>query len=110
MGNTCYMNSALQALSNTPPLTNFFLECEAAIITRLGDAKPGLSRSYFRLIQDMWNKSRLPYIVPSGVLYGIRNVSKDLNTYFFILYFCIFSNIKYYSLQIINAIQKGVIN
>ena len=27
LGNTCYMNSALQALSNIPPMTQYFLEC-----------------------------------------------------------------------------------
>ena len=27
LGNTCYMNAALQCLSNIPALSNFFLEC-----------------------------------------------------------------------------------
>ncbi|VVD00020.1 unnamed protein product [Leptidea sinapis] len=31
MGNTCYMNAALQALSNTQPLTSYFLECAGAV-------------------------------------------------------------------------------
>ncbi|XP_063833875.1 ubiquitin carboxyl-terminal hydrolase 33-like [Ostrinia nubilalis] len=32
MGNTCYMNAALQALSNTAPLTSYFLECAAVAV------------------------------------------------------------------------------
>lgn len=67
------MNSALQALSNTPPLTKYFLECGGSIIR--GDRKPGLARSYLRLVQDMWHPKRLGYVVPSSILYGIRNVS-----------------------------------
>lgn len=27
LGNTCYLNAALQALSNVPPMTQYFLEC-----------------------------------------------------------------------------------
>jgi hypothetical protein len=44
MGNTCYMNAALQALSNTAPLTNYFLECAAAVAVLAADKKPGVSR------------------------------------------------------------------
>ncbi|KAJ4429108.1 hypothetical protein ANN_26109 [Periplaneta americana] len=76
IGNTCYMNSALQALSNTPPLTQFFLDCGTALVAanRSGDKKPGLSRSYHRLVQEMWHRKRPGYVVPSGILYGIRSV------------------------------------
>ncbi|KAK3927831.1 Ubiquitin carboxyl-terminal hydrolase 20 [Frankliniella fusca] len=75
IGNTCYMNSAIQALSNSPPLTQFFLEYGNALITsRGGDRKPALSRSYHRLIQEMWHKKRPGYVVPTSILYGIRNV------------------------------------
>ncbi|XP_046385362.1 ubiquitin carboxyl-terminal hydrolase 20 isoform X2 [Ischnura elegans] len=73
IGNTCYMNSALQALSNTPPLTQFFLECSGSV-ARAEKKPPGLSRNYLRLIQEMWHKRRPGYVVPSGILYGIRNV------------------------------------
>ena len=71
------MNSALQALSNTPPLTQFFLDCGGTLISinRSGDKKPGLSRSYYRLVQEMWHRKRPGYVVPSCILYGIRNVS-----------------------------------
>ncbi|XP_071447722.1 ubiquitin carboxyl-terminal hydrolase 20 [Hetaerina americana] len=73
IGNTCYMNSALQALSNTPPLTQFFLECSGSV-ARAEKKPPGLSRNYLRLIHEMWHKRRPGYVVPSGILYGIRNV------------------------------------
>lgn len=81
IANTCYMNAALQALSNSPPLTEYFLECGDLIeaSSELGNAnqkKPGLARSYYRLIKEMWGKpkSLKSFIVPSGILYGIRNV------------------------------------
>ena len=31
IGNTCYMNSALQALSNSPQLTTYFLMCKGIL-------------------------------------------------------------------------------
>uniref|UniRef100_A0A674EPX2 Ubiquitin carboxyl-terminal hydrolase n=1 Tax=Salmo trutta TaxID=8032 RepID=A0A674EPX2_SALTR len=37
IGNSCYMNAALQALSNCPPLTQFFLDCSGLVRT---DKKP----------------------------------------------------------------------
>ncbi|XP_059484880.1 ubiquitin carboxyl-terminal hydrolase 33 [Neocloeon triangulifer] len=74
IGNTCYMNSALQALSNTPPLTRFFLECGTSLVKNSLERKPNLARSYLRLMQDMWHPKRLGYVTPSNILYGIRNV------------------------------------
>ncbi|XP_026750439.2 ubiquitin carboxyl-terminal hydrolase 33 isoform X1 [Galleria mellonella] len=74
MGNTCYMNAALQALSNTAPLTSYFLECSAAVAVLAADKKPGLSRAYQKLIKEMWSRKTRGYVVPNGILYGIRNV------------------------------------
>ncbi|CAF4874443.1 unnamed protein product [Pieris macdunnoughi] len=74
MGNTCYMNAALQALSNTQPLTSYFLECAAAVAVLSADKKPGLSRAYQKLIKEMWSRKTRGYVVPNGILYGIRNV------------------------------------
>lgn len=70
------MNAALQALSNTPPLTQYFLECGAALVE--GRKPPALSRSYWRLMQEMWRRSRRGYVAPTGILYGIRNVTRPL--------------------------------
>lgn len=77
IANTCYMNAAIQALSNSPPLTGFFLDCGSILETDLlGNqtvSKPGLAKHYHKLIKEMWCKNRR-YIVPSGILYGIRIV------------------------------------
>lgn len=70
IGNTCYMNAALQALSNTIPLTNFFLECPAAVQIISEGRKPGLCRTYQALIVDMWKKKTAGYVTPSGKYYN----------------------------------------
>ncbi|XP_039297772.1 ubiquitin carboxyl-terminal hydrolase 20 [Nilaparvata lugens] len=80
LGNTCYMNAALQALSNTPPLTQFFLNCGPPVISALsndsvGQRKPmALSKAYHRLMQELWDLKGRGYVAPSGVLYCVRNV------------------------------------
>ncbi|XP_057667696.1 ubiquitin carboxyl-terminal hydrolase 20 isoform X2 [Diorhabda carinulata] len=75
IGNTCYMNAALQALSNTKPLTKFFLECSYMVHLLSDGKKPGLSRTYQALMRDIWIKNITQgYVSPSGILYGIRNV------------------------------------
>lgn len=65
IANTCYMNAALQALSNTPPLTGYFLECGEIIEANSELAAPnssqrktGLAKSYHRLVKDMWLKHK----------------------------------------------------
>lgn len=117
------MNAALQALSNTPPLTGYFLECGDIIEANYEMAAPtssqrktGLAKSYYQLVKDMWlgqkrkngyvtNGSKFGmlglfffsrpnhtiaifyrgiyieivyifkgFVVPNGILYGIRNV------------------------------------
>ncbi|CAG9857612.1 unnamed protein product [Phyllotreta striolata] len=75
IGNTCYMNAALQALSNTEPLTKFFLDCSYVVHLLSDGKKPGLSRTYQALMRDVWIKRiNQGYVTPSGILYGIRSV------------------------------------
>eukprot|EP00731_Ephydatia_muelleri_P023818 Em0016g89a len=52
IGNSCYMNAALQALSNCPPFRQYFLECHTSQpATRLSDAMT-------TLFQNMWTSDR----------------------------------------------------
>jgi len=59
IANTCYMNSALQALSNLPPMTHYFINC-SDLVEYISEqsarrCKPGgLAKSYRRLMQDIW--------------------------------------------------------
>ncbi|KMY93729.1 ubiquitin carboxyl-terminal hydrolase 20 [Drosophila simulans] len=81
IANTCYMNSALQALSNLPPMTHYFINC-SDLVEYIAEqsarrCKPGgLAKSYRRLMQDIWQDVDDPkeFIAPRGILYGIRTV------------------------------------
>ncbi|CRK98360.1 CLUMA_CG011720, isoform A [Clunio marinus] len=74
IANTCYMNSALQALSNSRPLTGFFLECGSLVQHSVPRTKIGLAKSYHRLIKDMWLHKRRGYIVPVEIIRGISTI------------------------------------
>ncbi|XP_035684989.1 ubiquitin carboxyl-terminal hydrolase 20-like isoform X1 [Branchiostoma floridae] len=81
IGNTCYMNAALQALSNCPPLTNYFLECGGMVGMSKTEKKPGLSKSYLKLMLEMWHKKRPSYLVPVSIAHGIKMVNPMFRGY-----------------------------
>uniref|UniRef100_A0A3P9ITE6 Ubiquitin carboxyl-terminal hydrolase n=1 Tax=Oryzias latipes TaxID=8090 RepID=A0A3P9ITE6_ORYLA len=66
LGNTCFMNSALQCLSNAPPLTEYFLDDQyEAEINRenpLG-MRGEIAEAYADLVKQMW-LSRSSYVAP----------------------------------------------
>lgn len=57
LGNTCFMNSCLQCLSHTMPLTNYFLkeyfEAEINKTNKIG-FKGKLAKNYAKFIKAMW--------------------------------------------------------
>ncbi|XP_054836038.1 ubiquitin carboxyl-terminal hydrolase 33 isoform X2 [Eublepharis macularius] len=78
IGNTCYMNAALQALSNCPQLTQFFLDCGSLART---DKKPAICKSYYKLMTELWHKSRPGAVVPTNLFQGIKTVNPTFRGY-----------------------------
>uniref|UniRef100_A0A671TT05 Ubiquitin carboxyl-terminal hydrolase n=1 Tax=Sparus aurata TaxID=8175 RepID=A0A671TT05_SPAAU len=66
LGNTCFMNSAVQCLSNIPPLTEYFLKDkyteELNVDNPLG-MKGEIARAYAELIKQLWT-GKYSYVTP----------------------------------------------
>ncbi|CAF3834930.1 unnamed protein product, partial [Rotaria sp. Silwood1] len=95
LGNICYMNSALQVLSNCVPLTSYFLDCIPFIETNTNRRINGdisniksngrLVTAYFIFIQSMWLKSahgRQCHIInPTSIAAEIRSINRSFRSY-----------------------------
>lgn len=65
MGNTCFMNSALQCLSNTPPLTNYILTDKYVEDINLNNPlgmHGEIARTYAELIKVMWSGNNTSFL------------------------------------------------
>ena len=83
-GKSSYINSVIQCLSNTIPLTNYFLndKNKEKIINNNISIKnpdaPQLSPSYLNIIQNLWNNNNhLNYFSPSDFIKNIRNSNSE---------------------------------
>lgn len=77
IANTCYMNSALQALCHIPELSRYFLNFDD-VIESSSDKLP-LTKAYCKFIKEIWENSsedgrRFSTVVPKTVLTNIRNM------------------------------------
>ncbi|CAF1137639.1 unnamed protein product, partial [Didymodactylos carnosus] len=86
LGNTCYMNAALQALSNCIPLTSYFLDCSNFIqYQHLKTTSSKLSKYYLKFCREMWSRKvindRYSAINPSSISAEIRYVNPSFRSY-----------------------------
>ncbi|KAJ3281959.1 ubiquitin carboxyl-terminal hydrolase [Borealophlyctis nickersoniae] len=85
LGNTCFMNSALQCLSNTAPLTTYILSErwreELNLDNPLG-MKGEIAKEYAELIANLWRaRERLPSYAPRDFKYTMGRFNSMFQGY-----------------------------
>jgi ubiquitin carboxyl-terminal hydrolase 4/11/15 len=83
LGNTCFMNSCLQCLSNTAPLTRYFLDsCFEYEINRTNTlgTKGKLAKAYAKFIRGMWCETDSVY-VPDNVKSAVSSINHIFSGY-----------------------------
>lgn len=71
LGNTCYMNAAIQALSNCHPFSDFFRSVDsiAPFASKILDnGEPPVSHSFRCLLQALWSEERIRCVNPQHFL------------------------------------------
>lgn len=82
LGNTCFMNSCLQCLSNTPELTGYFVSNEYAREVDHASKSKQLTLNYAELIQDMWKAGgKNVTIQPSALKMQISKWARQFSGY-----------------------------
>lgn len=64
LGNSCYMNAAIQSLSNCQPLSRFFIDCPGFLSCA---REATLSKIYMKLVNEMWHRKRASYLSPTSL-------------------------------------------
>lgn len=83
LGNTCFMNSCMQCLSNTEPLTQYFLnslyEKEINKVNVLG-TKGKLAKNYAKFIKGTWCDSDSVF-TPDGIKSAVSSINPMFSGY-----------------------------
>ncbi|CAF2291743.1 unnamed protein product [Brassica napus] len=73
LGNTCYMNSAIQCLAHTPPIAEYFLRN----YTHQGE----LAKAFGKLLTELWS-SGTNYVVPSVFKTKVDNAAPQFTGHY----------------------------
>nr|ASL70037.1 ubiquitin specific protease [Dugesia japonica] len=83
LGNTCFMNSAIQCISNVRPITDYFLK--NSWMSDLNKDNPlgmegRIATAYANLIREMWS-GKVPYALPREFKYEVAQFAPQFCGY-----------------------------
>ena len=82
LGNTCYLNSAIQALRHVPDLSVFMNKhSDSWIHTKPGEKEAALCRAYKEVVVGLWSSTGPGYMQPAKFLNYFRDSLKECPTY-----------------------------